>query len=66
VAHLKITSVSIMVLFMNQWIPHSYTRNANYQFNFVVDSTNINVANFPENSAGILSKPLIITIIYTA
>jgi hypothetical protein len=66
VAHLKITSVSIMVLFMNQWIPHSYTLNANYQFNFVVDSTNIIVLNFPENSAGILSKPLIITIIYTA
>jgi hypothetical protein len=66
VAHLKITSVSIMVLFMNKWIPHSYTLNANYQFNFVVDSTNIIVANFPENSAGILSKPLIITIIYTA
>jgi len=64
VAHLKITSVSMMVLVMNQWIPHSYTRDANYEFNFVVNSIDLAVLNLAGNSAGILSKPLIATIIY--
>jgi hypothetical protein len=63
----KIVSTTVSINYNNSYlIPPNYSISPGYEYGFNTDTTNINIVLKALNSANILSKPLTITIIYTA
>ena len=61
----KIISVNVMVAYAaNSYIPPSYQGSAGYEFNWYISGSNITIWNQSGNSSNILSKSIIITIVY--
>ena len=61
----KIISITAMVSYSaGSYIPPSYQGSSGYEFNWYVTGSNVEIWNQSGNSANILSKPIIVTIIY--
>jgi hypothetical protein len=63
----KIISISALVEYgTSSYVTQSHQFSAGYYFDISTSSGTINIANSPTSSAAILSKPVKITVIYTA
>ncbi len=61
----KIISVNVMVAYAaNSYIPPSYQGSAGYEFNWYINGSNIYIWNQSSNSGNILSKGIVVTIVY--
>jgi hypothetical protein len=63
----KILSVYVYVTWSpNNFVPPHHIHNTGWFFDFYVQGEDVGITNHPTSSAAILSKPVTITIIYTA
>lgn len=63
----KIISISALVeYFTSSYVTQSHLFSAGYYFDISTNSGNIHISNSPTSSSNILSKPVKITVIYTA
>ena len=61
----KIISVNVMVEYSaGNFIPASYAGSSGYEFNWYLTSSNLEVWNQTSNSGNILSKPIVVYIVY--